>query len=155
MFKSLSLEKITLYGLFTCLFLPVLEVKYRYLNGYNVDNQILLFEDVWCILMNNWDGEILLFGFRPELSIIPFALIIQLLIVLKHQSKFRALGFFFDSWLTYLFILVFSVFNLYFVIRAYAHHHIEFHFWIGGYFFLFLILMNLIIGLREKQSRHK
>lgn len=141
-----KLNKITFFGFALCVVMPIMEVKYRYIHDYSSEpNDSRGLMNIWNALTEHWDGINFLFGFHPEVMVVPIAVILQGIILLKDRKRFQKAGNILDSYQTYMFLLIAIAINLFLIDDAYNSHRTKFYFWFGGYIFISLILMNGII----------
>ncbi len=141
-----KLNKITFFGFALCVVMPIMEVKYRYIHDYSSEpNDSRGLMNIWNALTEHWDGINFLFGFHPEVMVVPIAVILQGIILLKDKKRFQKAGNVLDSYQTYMFLLIAIAINLFLIDDAYNSHRTKFYFWFGGYIFIGLILMNGII----------
>lgn len=141
-----KLNKITFFGFALCVVMPIMEVKYRYIHDYSSEpNDSRGLMNIWNALTEHWDGINFLFGFHPEVMVVPIAVILQGIILLKDKKRFQKAGNILDSYQTYMFLLIAIAINLFLIDDAYNSHRTKFYFWFGGYIFIGLILMNGII----------
>ncbi len=151
-----KLNKITFFGFALCVVLPIMEVKYRYVHSYSSEpNDSRGLMNIWNALTEHWDGVNFLFGFHPEVMVVPVALILQGIILLKDKKQFQRVGDFLDDYRTYIFLLIAIIINLYLIDDAYDSHRTKFYFWFGGYIFLGLILANGIVKLKQHLNAKK
>ncbi|NOQ75304.1 MAG: hypothetical protein GQ574_25055 [Crocinitomix sp.] len=144
-----KLDKITFVGFVLCLAIPIVEVKYRYRhsNGYSGPNDQGIGIDLWNSFTEHWDDINFLFGFHPEVIVIPLAIVIQGIILLKNKAPLQKVGIFLNHYRTYVFLLIAIGINLYLIADAYTHHVTKFYFWFGAYIFFGLIVINVIVKL--------
>jgi hypothetical protein len=146
-----KLNQITFVGFVLCVVMPIIEVKSRYLHGMENHGERLL-DDLFDSWRGNWDDIILIFGYQPEVILIPIAMLIQGAIFLKNKKIFNKVGGRLDHYFTYLLLLIGIGFNLYFIDAGYRKHATELYFWFGAYIFAGLIVINLIVKYRHAKT---